>query len=158
MVAGVVAGYGAFASMAARFLYPSHPRRKSWLYVAEIARLKPGDSLNYMAPDGARVAVARRGRSNDVSSFIALSSVCPHLGCQVHWESKNSRFFCPCHNGAFDSSGKAVSGPPAEAKQTLPRYALKVDRGLLFIEVPTEAAVSGRGRIEHAAARRRRIG
>lgn len=94
--------------------------------------------MTYEAPNGEKVAIARRGSQGDVSDFIALSSTCPHLGCQVHWESNNNRFFCPCHNGVFNPEGAAIAGPPAEAKQNLPRYSLKIEKGLLYIHTPVE--------------------
>jgi len=79
-------------------------------------------------------------KSNDDSpaadEFVALSSVCPHLGCRVHWESQNRRYFCPCHNGEFDPQGKATGGPPAAAGQELPRYPVRVENGLVFLEMP----------------------
>ena len=77
-------------------------------------------------------------------AFVALSSICPHLGCQVHWEPQNDRFFCPCHNGAFDASGKPTEGPPATAGQELTRFPLQVMNGLLFIQVPMQS-VNGAG-------------
>lgn len=138
MGAGLVSSYGAFAAMAGRFLYPARPALKGWLFVIEVAAMKPGASLTYTAPDGATIAVARQGLTGQVSDFIALSSTCPHLGCKVHWEGQNQRFFCPCHNGAFDPSGKATAGPPAEAGQSLGKYPLRVENGLLYIEVPLE--------------------
>ncbi len=76
---------------------------------------------------------------------MALSSTCPHLGCKVHWEAPENRFFCPCHNGAFDPSGRAIAGPPAEAGQSLGRYPLRIEGGLLYIEVPTERLPGGEG-------------
>ena len=97
-----------------------------------------GDSIAYRAPSGEKIAIARRALRGDVTDFIALSSTCPHLGCQVHWEGNHNRFFCPCHNGAFNAEGKAIAGPPAEAWQSLATYPLKVEGGLLFIEAPLE--------------------
>lgn len=132
MTGGLAAGYGAFAGLAGRFLYPAHPRPTGWMFVSEVARL--GDSFLYRTPAGESVTIARRGED-----FIALSSVCPHLGCQVRWEGHHNRFFCPCHNGAFDPDGKATAGPPAKAGQSLTRYRLKIENGLLFIEVPLDA-------------------
>ncbi len=73
--------------------------------------------------------------------YQLLSNVCPHLGCRVHWEAQKNHFMCPCHNGVFDAVGIATAGPPAEAGQRLARYPLKVESGMLFIEVPL-AAVS----------------
>ncbi|MCE9582923.1 MAG: ubiquinol-cytochrome c reductase iron-sulfur subunit [Planctomycetes bacterium] len=138
MGASLVAVYGAFAAMAGRFLYPARPALKGWLYVADVAGFKRGASLSYTAPDGATVAIARPGEAGKVEDFIALSSTCPHLGCKVHWEGQNQRFFCPCHNGAFDPSGRAIAGPPQEAGQSLGKYPLRIDGGLLYIEVPLE--------------------
>lgn len=146
MVAGLAAGYGAFAQVALRYLYPAGRAPRRWMFVARADELAPGAAVRYRAPNGAPVNIARQGEAGDAGDFIALSSTCPHLGCQVHWEPQNNRFFCPCHNGAFDPSGIATAGPPAEAGQSLPRYPLKLDGGLLFIEVPTEPlAAAGPG-------------
>ncbi|MBI3273076.1 MAG: Rieske 2Fe-2S domain-containing protein [Planctomycetes bacterium] len=152
MAGGLAAGYGTFAAMAGRFLYPPHPTARGWLFVSDAASLKVGDSVVYRTPAGAPVVVARMAATGGVNDFLALSSTCPHLGCQVHWEAQNNRFFCPCHNGVFDPTGKATAGPPAEAGQSLPRYPLKVDRGLLYIEVPLEKVGASPG----CAARRAR--
>jgi len=46
------------------------------------------------------------------SKVRALSATCTHLGCQVQWDTKASRFRCPCHGGVYDASGQVVSGPP----------------------------------------------
>lgn len=132
---GLLGGYGTFATIAGRFLYPAKPQPKSWLFVAELERLRQGDSLVYTLPNGQTVNVARVTGEAQATSFIALSSVCPHLGCRVHWEGNNNRFFCPCHNGAFDSVGNPTEGPPRDANQTLARFPLKVENGLLFMEV-----------------------
>ncbi len=146
MAGGLLAGYGTFAGFAARYLYPAKPTPKGWMFVATTTSLKPGESLAYKTPAGAAVAIARQGAGETAADFIALSSTCPHLGCQVHWESKDSRFFCPCHNGAFDGNGVAIGGPPKEAGQSLPRYPLKVEHGLLFIEVPTGREIASADR------------
>jgi Rieske Fe-S protein len=134
MTGGLVAGYGTFAAMAGRYLYPAKPAPKAWLFVAEVAALRPGDSLSYVTPSGAPVAIARRKAEGGVEDFVALSSTCPHLGCKVHWEGPQNRFFCPCHNGAFDAEGRPLSGPPKEAGQALPRYPLRTEGGLLYLE------------------------
>ena len=145
MAGGLVAGYGAFGAMAGRYLYPAKPDAKAWLFVAEVARMKPGDALTYVTPGGATVAVARQGSKGDVGDFVALSSTCPHLGCKVHWEQPQNRFFCPCHNGSFDPSGAPTGGPPMEAGQSLPRYPLKIEEGILYIEAPMPGEVERRG-------------
>ncbi|MCA9062771.1 MAG: ubiquinol-cytochrome c reductase iron-sulfur subunit [Planctomycetaceae bacterium] len=95
--------------------------------------------MNWTAPAGQKVVISRIGEKGTAADFIALSSVCPHLGCAVHWEANNDRFFCPCHNGAFDAAGNPLSGPVKEANQSLSRYELKAENDLLFIRVATEA-------------------
>lgn len=147
-VAAVGGAYSAFAAILGRFLYPARPTDRGWLLVAPLAELPDGAAVVYRLPDGQPVNVTRAGASGAVADFVALSSTCPHLGCQVHWEPHNERYFCPCHNGTFDPTGKATGGPPGEAGQSLPRYPLKVERGLLFVEVPMVVAALGPGRLE----------
>lgn len=136
MAGGLVSGYGAFAVFAGRFLFPSGPKDVGWQFVATIDQLEMGTSIAYETPSGGKVVIARQNDGDSADAFVALSSVCPHLGCQVHWESVRNRFFCPCHNGAFDPAGKATEGPPAAAGQELTRFPLKVEDGLLYIEAP----------------------
>jgi len=138
MVGGLAASYGTAAFMAGRYLYPARGRERRWLFLCTLDRLAPGESLAYRTPIGERVTLARAGATGTADDFVALSSTCPHLGCQVHWQAPQGRFFCPCHNGVFDPAGKAVSGPPADAGQSLSRYPLRVEGALLFIEVPVE--------------------
>ncbi len=149
MAGGLLAGYGMFASIAGRFLFPARAGARGWMFLTDLKRMKPGDSLIYKSPSGAPVAVARQGNSGSADDFIALSSTCPHLGCQVHWEAQNNRFFCPCHNGSFSPDGTATGGPPAQAGQSLSRYPLKVEKGLLYIEVPLEGLTADKDRSGH---------
>jgi Rieske Fe-S protein len=136
MTAGLVGGYGSFAAVAGRFLYPAASSDLMWQFVREVDGIEVGASIRYRGPSGETINITRRTRNGDADDFIALSSTCPHLGCQVRWEEQNNRFFCPCHSGVFDLSGVAISGPPAEAGQTLGRYELKVENGILHIAVP----------------------
>ena len=91
----------------------------------------------FLSPVGVPVLVRRVSDSaqSEELGFVALSSTCPHLGCQVHWEAHRDQFFCPCHNGTFDPAGEPTGGPVLAAKQRLPRYPLKVEKGLLFIQM-----------------------
>ncbi|HEX9732357.1 MAG TPA: Rieske (2Fe-2S) protein [Thermoanaerobaculia bacterium] len=148
MVGGVGAAYATLAAFMGRFLYPARPARRGWMYVTEADDVPSGGSIVFRTPAGATVNVARRGGGRSAEDFVALSSVCPHLGCQVHWEGHNDRFFCPCHNGVFDPDGIATGGPPGEAGQRLSRYPLKVESGLVFIELPLAVIARGDGRVE----------
>lgn len=136
MALGLTGTAAGLASVAGQFLYPAGGHPTAWVYVAVVREIVKGAALPFVGPLGEKIAIARQGEAGTVDDFIALSSTCPHLGCQVHWEGVNNRFFCPCHNGAFDPNGVATEGPPAQAKQSLSRYPLKIEDGLLFIEVP----------------------
>jgi len=138
MAGGLAASYGVACLIAGRYLYPAKEAEERWLYVAAVKKLAPGSSLQFRTPLGQTVTIARQSEGETADDFVALSSTCPHLGCQVHWEQPNERFFCPCHNGVFDPSGKATGGPPAEAGQDLPQFPLKVEKQLLYIRVPVE--------------------
>lgn len=43
--------------------------------------------------------------------LVALSTVCPHLGCAVDWAPRAGCFECPCHRSTFSIDGKRRSGP-----------------------------------------------
>jgi menaquinol-cytochrome c reductase iron-sulfur subunit len=70
--------------------------------------------------------------STDGRTFIAMSNICTHLGCHIRWIIEQDHFFCPCHNGVFDTTGNVVSGPPP---RPLDRYDVKVEEGQLFVLV-----------------------
>lgn len=138
MAMGLLASYGACFATGAGFLYPRGTGTREWQFLAVAKELKVGEQINYQAPDGATVVVARQKDSGEVEDFLALSDTCPHLGCKVHWQGDKNRFFCPCHNGAFSPEGKGISGPPGDAGQSLSRYPLKIDGGVLYIMVPMQ--------------------
>ena len=144
MAAGLASGYGVFAWIGARFMLPAEANRLQRLFVTQLNAIGTGTTLLFLTPDGRTVNITRRSESGAVDDFVALSSTCPHLGCQVRWEGQNNRYFCPCHNGTFDASGKATGGPPGDAGLSLPRYELAVDAGLLYILVPSEQLSLGR--------------
>lgn len=143
MVGALVTAYGSLAGFFGRFFYPARPPGRSWLFVSEVAQLAVGDSIPYRLPGGSPVHITRHGDSGGAKDFLALSSTCPHLGCQVHWEARHQRFFCPCHNGTFSPEGKATGGPPADAGQSLLQYPLKVENRLLFVEAPQDELAQG---------------
>jgi Rieske Fe-S protein len=148
MLGGLVAGYGKLVLDGLTYLQPDEVR-EDWVFVAPVSQFALGDSLPFTSPTGIRVVITRQAVANAeeavADDFIALSSVCPHLGCRVHWEAHNKRFFCPCHNGEFDPAGRPTGGPPLAANQSLPKYPLQVNQGLLFIKMPliTVGAVAG---------------
>ena len=112
--------------------------------MARLSDVAVGDSVKFVSPIGEKIAVARTGPREDAADFVALSSTCPHLGCQVFWEPQPGRFYCPCHKGSFDPEGRPTGGPPLEAGTPLMQYRLEVRRGLLFVHVPIERLTGAR--------------
>lgn len=126
----LVAAYGLFASYIVRFLYPRKKAiRFREIFVATTAQVPAGKSLTWTAPNGQSVLIHKAGEN-----YLALSNICPHLGCKVHWEEAQSRFFCPCHAGAFDKDGVATAGPPKAMGRNLARYELVVKGQAIFLK------------------------
>ncbi len=47
----------------------------------------------------------------DGNSFKAISVVCQHLGCAVHWTKEKNIFECPCHGSKYYRDGVNFAGP-----------------------------------------------
>lgn len=45
-------------------------------------------------------------------SVMALKGVCSHMECNVAYRPEEKRFYCACHQGWFDDTGKNIAGPP----------------------------------------------
>ena len=79
--------------------------------------LSGGDrsSADELQPDEG--AVLRRGLSKIAvyrdrnGKTHECSSVCPHMGCIVHWNNLEKVWDCPCHGSRFDAYGRVVNGP-----------------------------------------------
>ena len=57
----------------------------------------------------------------------ALSGICPHLGCAIGLATqadpgKPPTFACPCHDSAFDATGKRLAGPAKRDLDPLPAF------------------------------------
>ena len=60
MAGGLAAGYGTFFVMAGRYLYPAGDAPKAWMFVTELDAVEPGDSLEFKAPTGEDIVIARQ--------------------------------------------------------------------------------------------------
>jgi menaquinol-cytochrome c reductase iron-sulfur subunit len=66
------------------------------------------------------VYITRGTRPGSEDGIEVLSSICPHLGCEVPWNKTRGQFVCPCHNSVFAADGSLVSGPAPRGMDTLP--------------------------------------
>ena len=131
MLGGLAACFGTALAFAARYVYPRMGlRRVREIFLTPLSDIPAGKGKVFDLPGGGNALVTNTG-----TEVVALSNICPHLGCKVHWEEEKREFACPCHGGVFDPSGKAVSGPPAEEKKDLRRFHLKKVGENLFIEI-----------------------
>jgi len=115
------AGFGAAAGLAAGLvgasLVTEAQRRASlgedgdlvtgegfWMEVARVDELQDGSAIRFStaAFDGFVV--------NDGGTIRALSSVCTHLGCTLHFRPDWSDLRCPCHGASFDLAGRLANG------------------------------------------------
>ena len=131
MWGGLVLSYGTGLLFALRYVYPLRgQRRLRTIFLAPAADLPAGESKTYTLPGGNQALVTNTGQE-----VVALSNTCPHLGCKVHWETRNQRFFCPCHAGVFNSDGVATEGPPAAEGKNLKKFPIRRIGNNLFLEV-----------------------
>ncbi|MFB1481237.1 FAD-dependent oxidoreductase [Corallococcus sp. RDP092CA] len=71
-----------------------------------LADVAPGEA-KILEVDGRKVAVYRE----EDGTPHAVSPVCTHLGCHVHWNTAERTWDCPCHGGRFSPTGRVLNGP-----------------------------------------------
>ncbi len=142
MIGGLCAGYGTLGYCALQYLTPApNDENLGWQFVGTLESFQDSASTEFTASSGVKIVIAKATGETE-TGFLALSSVCPHLGCQVFWEAAKDRFFCPCHNGTFDASGVATGGPPADAKQSLTQYPTKILSEALYVKAPLKTVTN----------------
>lgn len=104
-------------AISARFLSPSRKERKlRKIYATSLRTMKVNESMPFTDLSGKELLLVRTSETE----VKALSTVCTHLGCKVHWEKDKGHFLCPCHNGIFDPNGVVTAGPPPKDLDTYP--------------------------------------
>lgn len=87
-------------------------------------RLVPGQA-HYVQFQGLQLIVLMTEEGPQV-----LNASCPHLGCNVVWETAHSVFHCPCHGAVFNDQGHVVSGPVSSPLRPVP---FEIRDGILII-------------------------
>jgi glycine/D-amino acid oxidase-like deaminating enzyme/nitrite reductase/ring-hydroxylating ferredoxin subunit len=72
----------------------------------QLTSLAPGDSA-LVEVEGESVAAFRAPDGE----LFAVSPVCTHMGCKVHWNSVETSWDCPCHGSRFRPDGTVIEGP-----------------------------------------------
>ena len=57
----------------------------------------------------------------DAVPVVAMSSVCPHMGCQIQSLSGRGGFQCPCHRATFSIEGDREPDPRTKERNHAPR-------------------------------------
>jgi arsenite oxidase small subunit len=113
------------APAAARVEYPSNR-------LANIRDLKVNEPLNVAYPDDDAPGVLLKlgqftpnGAGPD-GDLVGFSTICPHRGFPLNYNSADRTFNCPAHYSRFDceAGGLQIWG---HATQNLPQYLLRVD-------------------------------
>lgn len=140
MGGGLAAAYGLLAVEGLLFLVPRRTEAPTRLiFIGRLDDFPAGEVRTVHDLEGRAILIRRTPEG-----LVAFSSVCPHLGCQVHWQPDENRFLCPCHRGLFDEQGVAYGGPPGDAGQRLAEVPLEVDGGVVYLEVPITERKGGR--------------
>ncbi|NUQ81725.1 MAG: Rieske (2Fe-2S) protein [Bacteroidetes bacterium] len=86
-----------------------------------VKTLEPGSSESFVF--GTKPALLVKNLNGELKSFTA---VCTHLGCNVVYQKdlatvapghSGEGFFCNCHLGVYDATGKNIAGPPPKPIQ-----------------------------------------
>ena len=98
--AGIISGGDEFVVVGKREAFGSVPVRVD-IYADRV------DAWNRIknVKIGSAWVVERDGK------LLALSTVCPHLGCAVDYNAEAAKFECPCHDSAFASTGVTKPDP-----------------------------------------------
>ena len=100
--------------------------------LANVSDLTVNEPMDIEYPDadspGALIKLGQaiEGGAGPDGDIVAFSTLCPHKGWQLAYDSKDSTFNCPGHFSRFDveAGGQQVWG---HATQNLPQYSLRVD-------------------------------
>jgi Rieske Fe-S protein len=97
------------------------------IIVADHPALSRPDGMLRLMPEGFTTPVYVVPAAG---GFLALSSVCQHLGCTVN--PQGDRFVCPCHGSTYARDGTVLRGP---TERPLVRYPVVREADELIIRV-----------------------
>lgn len=103
---------GGWSYLTENFSYPYYlvRDRLSGSEVASVDEI-PNGSGKVLKVDGKWIACSR----DDEGKLTAVSAVCTHMGCLVHWNNAEGTWDCPCHGSRFQAAGDVLAGPAETA-------------------------------------------
>ena len=82
------------------------------------------DAWNSYPPEAIGSIYLRR--TSKTENPVALSSICPHLGCSVDFSTKKDEFICPCHNSMFTVDGARIDPATSPSPRNLDTLDVKI--------------------------------
>lgn len=128
----VVAGGSVAKRLGAAFTSERTANSTLGTKVATVAHLPVGGHVAFRAPRSASGGAMTSGiliRSG-TSTYHAVTSTCPHLGCPVGYVAQAKEFLCPCHGSAFAVTGALLHGP---ARTGLGTFVVTVSKGSIYV-------------------------
>ncbi len=116
---------------------PSHKAGSVWVDAGDVRALEAGkpkevvflrlrvDGWKRTSGNGTAWLVKSQGEK-----ITAFAPQCTHLGCPYHWDEKQQKFVCPCHDSLFSISGEVLTGP---APRTLDRYEVRLEGSRVWL-------------------------
>jgi glycine/D-amino acid oxidase-like deaminating enzyme/nitrite reductase/ring-hydroxylating ferredoxin subunit len=74
--------------------------------IGAVSEIPPGEG-RVVEIGGERAAIYR----DESGAVRAVSAVCTHAGCLVHWNAAEKSWDCPCHGSRFATDGGVLEGP-----------------------------------------------
>jgi cytochrome b6-f complex iron-sulfur subunit len=82
---------------------PINPFGGRWIDVAAMSDLVEGQGMRVTAGSVGAYVFKRNG------TVTAVSSICSHLPCELHWNTGERLLDCPCHPASFTPDGRSTS-------------------------------------------------
>jgi cytochrome b6-f complex iron-sulfur subunit len=129
----VVGGVGAIVAVSAlypvvKYIIPPVKKIKivNSMTVGKASEVPNGTGKIYQFNEDKVIVVNHGG------NLTAVSAVCTHLGCLVHWDEAADQLACPCHGAKYKQTGQIISGPqPLPLKQ----YKAKVEGDSIVVSI-----------------------
>ncbi len=111
----------------ARFAFPTLGKEPDFVVLNAADFLDIPDNSVKPFPWGGKLGLVFK---NAEGKTFALKGVCTHMECNVTYKPEDRKFYCPCHKGWFDETGRNIGGPPPKP---LEFFEMKVEGKKLIV-------------------------